>query len=57
LSIKDRLDRGVFFVDFVLRQIEILKFIWAWMQRDEDKKWKSLYMEAAFHFDCTDLVR
>ncbi|KAJ7825533.1 hypothetical protein B0H13DRAFT_2442315 [Mycena leptocephala] len=57
LSIKDGLDRSVFFVDFVLRQIEILKFIWTWTARDDDKKWKTLYLQAAFQIDFENLHR
>ncbi|KAJ6453648.1 hypothetical protein C8R47DRAFT_1228949 [Mycena vitilis] len=56
LAQKHGMDQGVFFVDFVLRQIEILKFICTWVAPDSQKGWKTRYLNAAFEHDYADLV-
>ncbi|KAJ7437134.1 hypothetical protein B0H11DRAFT_2294558 [Mycena galericulata] len=51
LSLQPALDKGVQFVDYVLRTIELLKFIRLWTSRDEDRKWKSTYLDNACRID------
>ncbi|KAJ7918308.1 hypothetical protein B0H13DRAFT_2321475 [Mycena leptocephala] len=55
LSLQPALDQGVFFVDFVLRTIDILKFIWNWVNLSKKKKWKTEYLDAAFQHDFSEL--
>ncbi|KAJ7629714.1 hypothetical protein DFH06DRAFT_1225232 [Mycena polygramma] len=55
LALKPSLDRGVFFVDYVLRQVEVLKFAILWDENDDQKRWKMDYMEAAFRADFAEL--
>ncbi|KAJ7668878.1 hypothetical protein B0H17DRAFT_1209851 [Mycena rosella] len=51
LASKPGLDRGVFFVDYVLRCIATLKFIWVWIERGEDRNWKTTYLDRACRHD------
>ncbi|KAJ7493390.1 hypothetical protein B0H11DRAFT_2228166 [Mycena galericulata] len=51
LSLQPALDKGVQFVDYVLRTIELLKFIRLWTSRDEERKWKSTYLDNACRND------
>jgi hypothetical protein len=57
LSQRPILDRGVYFVDYVLRQVEVLKFAITWDGHDSDKKWKTTYLDNTFKFDHQDLYR
>ncbi|KAK7063967.1 hypothetical protein R3P38DRAFT_3164959 [Favolaschia claudopus] len=55
LALKAEMDNSVFFVDYVLRQIQILKFVILWTAHDDQRKWKTDYLNAAFELDFRQL--
>ncbi|KAJ6497599.1 hypothetical protein C8R45DRAFT_983538 [Mycena sanguinolenta] len=45
------LDRAVFYVDYVVRQVDVIYFMTVWESHDSDQEWKTKFFEQAFRLD------
>ncbi|KAJ7641262.1 hypothetical protein FB45DRAFT_1000020 [Roridomyces roridus] len=55
LSNAPNLDKAVFFVDYVIRTIDVLKFVHLWKSHHSDKSWKTRYLNAACRHEHAEL--